>query len=65
MRGRTPNASGYTVADVFEDDDITAYKGKVNRPGYISMLSGLREGRFDVVMATDEIDECRRGRMYP
>ena len=46
-------ASGYEVVEVFEDDDISAYKGKAERPSYVSMLAGLRDGRFDVIMATE------------
>lgn len=47
--------SGYMVAegDVFEDDDVTAYRGKAERPGYVAMLAALDEGRFEVVMATE------------
>lgn len=43
----------YEVSDVFEDDDVSAYKGKAFRTGYGAMLAGLRDGRFDVVLATE------------
>jgi site-specific DNA recombinase len=43
----------YVVREIYEDDDISAYNGKAHRPGFVSMLAGLREGRFDVVLATE------------
>lgn len=46
-------SSGYAVVEVFEDDDISAYRGKKVRPSYVAMLAGLRESRFDVVLATE------------
>ncbi|GEM_PF-2236986 len=46
-------SNGYVVADIFEDDDVTAYQGKAERPGYVALLAALSEGRFEVVMATE------------
>jgi DNA invertase Pin-like site-specific DNA recombinase len=44
-------ANGYVVAGVFTDDDISAYRGKLDRPAWTRMLSGLKNKDFDVVMA--------------
>lgn len=46
-------ASGYAVADEFEDDDVSAYEGKAERAEFARLLVGLQDGRFDVVMATE------------
>lgn len=46
-------ANGYEVVAEFEDDDTSAYKGQVLRPGYVSLINGLRDSLFDVVMATE------------
>ena len=40
---------GWTVAEVYVDDDISAYSGKV-RPQYQRLLSDLREGYRDAVI---------------
>jgi DNA invertase Pin-like site-specific DNA recombinase len=45
---------GYDVADVFTDDDLTAYTKSSRykgRPGYDRMLEGLRARRYDAVIA--------------
>lgn len=42
--------SGYTVAEVFTDDGISAYSG-VERPAFLRLLAGVKSGRFGVVMA--------------
>lgn len=47
------DASGYDVVAVFVDDDISAFEGKNERPGFVSLVAGTRDGRFDVVMATE------------
>ncbi|MGH9031637.1 MAG: recombinase family protein, partial [Acidimicrobiia bacterium] len=43
------HAKGWTVAEVFIDDDISAYKAK-RRPGYEAMLEGVRAGSFDAIV---------------
>jgi DNA invertase Pin-like site-specific DNA recombinase len=43
----------YVVAEVFVDDDISAYQGKLQRPAWTRMLQGILQGKFDVVMATE------------
>lgn len=44
---------GYEVVAEFSDDDISAYKGKSVRPGFIALINGLKDKKFDVVMATE------------
>ncbi|WP_161598072.1 recombinase family protein [Curtobacterium flaccumfaciens] len=44
--------SGYVVTAEFEDDDISAYQGKRERPGWDALLSAVGAGQVDVVMAT-------------
>lgn len=44
---------GYTVMDTFTDDDVTAYKGKKRRNGFIAMLARVKAGGVDVVLATE------------
>lgn len=44
---------GYHVVTVHSDDDISAYKGKYQRNGYIALLEGIKAGEYDVVMATE------------
>jgi site-specific DNA recombinase len=46
----TAAASGYTVAEVFTDDGISAYSG-AERPAFLRLLAGVKAGRFGVVMA--------------
>jgi site-specific DNA recombinase len=41
---------GWTVGEVFVDDDRSAYSGRV-RPGYNRMLEGLKAGRFGALVA--------------
>jgi len=41
---------GWTVAEVFTDNDISAYSGKP-RPAYRAMLDAIRAGRVDAVLA--------------
>jgi DNA invertase Pin-like site-specific DNA recombinase len=53
-------SSGYEVVAVFEDDDISAYKGKHLRPGWASLILGIEKRQFDVVMAT-EMSRFTRG----
>ncbi len=43
---------GYVVAEAFVDDDLSAYRGKLARPGWTKMLAGIQDGKFDVIMAT-------------
>ena len=40
----------WTVTDVFEDNDISAYSGR-RRPGYEQLLQHIRAGAVDVVVA--------------
>lgn len=44
---------GYEVAGIYIDDDTSAYRGETYRPQYIKMLTDIKEGMFDVVMATE------------
>ena len=44
------SARGWEVAQVFTDNDLSAYSGKP-RPGYRALLSGARAGDFDAVVA--------------
>jgi DNA invertase Pin-like site-specific DNA recombinase len=41
---------GWTVAEVYSDDDLSAYSGKP-RPAYKRMLEDIREGRRDGLIA--------------
>jgi site-specific DNA recombinase len=40
---------GWTVAGVYEDNDLSAYSGKP-RPAYLRMLEDIRAGRIDAVL---------------
>jgi DNA invertase Pin-like site-specific DNA recombinase len=51
---------GYTVVGVYEDDDISAYKGASTRPGWASLILGIEKKQFDVIMAT-EMSRFTRG----
>lgn len=68
---------GWTVVEVFCDNDLSAYSGK-RRPRYQAMLEAIRAGRVDAVLAwhTDrlhrspiELEEyiatCNEGREVP
>lgn len=68
-------ARGMTVAQVYVDNDLSAYSGKV-RPGYLALLEAIAEGEVDAVLAwhTDRlhrspaelegyIDACKPGRI--
>jgi site-specific DNA recombinase len=46
-------ASGYEVVRVYSDDGISAYSGKT-RPGFVSLVKGIRSDEFDVVLAVAE-----------
>lgn len=41
---------GFAVAQVYEDNDLSAYKKKVVRPAFERMLVDLKSGRVDVVI---------------
>lgn len=41
---------GWSVAEIFTDNDISAYSGK-RRPAYEDMLAGMEAGNFDAVVA--------------
>lgn len=41
---------GYEVGEVYSDNDVSAYSGKV-RPGYERMLEDIADGRFGAVLA--------------
>jgi DNA invertase Pin-like site-specific DNA recombinase len=51
---------GYTVLAVFEDDDLSAYKGSKTRPGWASLIHAIAKNQFDVIMAT-EMSRFTRG----
>ena len=53
---------GYEVVAVHTDDDISAYKGKNQRNGFIALIEGLKNGSYDVVLAT-EPSRLTRGSM--
>jgi DNA invertase Pin-like site-specific DNA recombinase len=40
---------GWTVAERFADNDISAYSGKV-RPGFEALLDGLKRGEYDALI---------------
>jgi DNA invertase Pin-like site-specific DNA recombinase len=52
---------GWQVVGVYVDNDLSAYSGKP-RPDYLRMLSDLREGRIDAVLAwhTDRLHRSPR-----
>jgi len=41
----------YEVVGVYEDDDISAYRGAKERPAYDRLLSDIAQGDVDVVVA--------------
>lgn len=41
---------GWTVAEVFTDNDLSAYSGKP-RPGYRALLQAIRDGRITSILA--------------
>lgn len=45
---------GFTVAEVFSDDDISAYKGLKERPRFSELVTRIETGEFDVVLATEQ-----------
>ena len=53
-------SSGYEVVAVFEDDDISAYKGKSVRPGWAQLLKAIEKKQFEVILAT-EMSRFTRG----
>jgi site-specific DNA recombinase len=47
---------GLTVVKVYEDNDLTAHKGSrryKDRPGYRDLLTAIRAGQVDAVLATE------------
>ena len=44
-------ARGWTVVDVFEDVDVSAYKRKAKRPEFERMIGAVRDGEIDIVLA--------------
>lgn len=44
-------ARGWSVADVFEDSDLSAYNRKVIRPEFERMVSAVRDREIEVVLA--------------
>jgi site-specific DNA recombinase len=44
------DTKGYEIADVLSDNDISS-NGKKRRPGYDQLLEGLRDGRYEAVIA--------------
>lgn len=44
-------ARGWTVADTFEDADLSAYKRRVVRPEFERMVEAVKAGEIDVVLA--------------
>lgn len=53
-------SSGYEVVAIFEDDDISAYKGKSVRPGWAQLLKAIEKKQFEVILAT-EMSRFTRG----
>lgn len=53
---------GYTVAAVFQDDGISAYKD-TNRPGFLSLLEAVERREFDVLLAVAEDRFARQPRV--
>ncbi len=51
---------GYTVIQVFRDNNLSAYKGRVLRPGFMELIEGLKANKFDVVLVT-ELSRLTRG----
>src|SRR5690242_12816088 len=45
---RLAHARGWDVADVFVDDDVSAYSGR-RRPGYEALLDAMRSGAINAV----------------
>jgi site-specific DNA recombinase len=44
------SARGWTVQEVFEDVDVSAYRRGVQRPAYERLLAGAAQGAFDGVL---------------
>lgn len=44
---------GYEVVAVHTDDDVSAFRGKSSRAGYINLIDGLKAHAYDVVLATE------------
>lgn len=42
---------GWAVAEVIDDNDLSAYDRRKGRPGYKRLLAGLRSGEFTAVIA--------------
>ncbi|KLU08086.1 recombinase family protein [Kocuria sp. SM24M-10] len=42
---------GWAVAEVIDDNDLSAYDRRKGRPGYRRLLAGLRSGEFTAVLA--------------
>ncbi len=70
---------GWTVAEVFRDNDVSAYKSRVVRPEFERLLAELASGRLDGVVVYDldrfarkpsdleraiEIFDARRGLLF-
>lgn len=47
---RLADTLGWTVTDVFEDNDASAYSGRT-RPGYEQLIRAMREGKVEAVIA--------------
>lgn len=45
--------SGYEVVAIHTDDDISAFRGAYSRAGYVSLIEGLRNQAYDVILATE------------
>jgi DNA invertase Pin-like site-specific DNA recombinase len=41
---------GGRVAHIYEDDDRSAYNGKVTRQGYRALLTDIEDGKLDAVI---------------
>jgi DNA invertase Pin-like site-specific DNA recombinase len=54
------SSAGYDVVAVFEDDDISAYRGKSVRPGWAALIRAIESKDLDVVLAT-EMSRFTRG----
>lgn len=51
---------GYVVSQVYRDNNISAYKGREVRPGFLGLIDGLKAKKFDVVLVV-ELSRLTRG----
>src|SRR5215213_8120190 len=41
------------IGESYEDDDVSAYKGKTERPAYKRLLADIEGGKIDVVVTAE------------